>query len=238
MENSAKSLILFSEDDIRNNLIICKICQNIIIEPYHCDKCEACFCKECIMFTTASNPKCPTCNAISNFNPSPIMEAFLSLFKYNCINGCNKELTYKELLNHLSECPNVNLPEKYEEIQKEIKNLEEEIKKKDSEIKETFSKLKPYRLTWRGMTYANVPYYISEIHPHPLYRIPQRGGHCSCDVCRRHVGNNESPYTCVHCDFDYCEICVSKEKEKCGECLNLNYNSSENRDRNDDIIMN
>ena len=50
------------------NLFQCKICMNVLNNPYDCVKCNQTFCKECITNYLNTNKKCPFCLNNKNLN--------------------------------------------------------------------------------------------------------------------------------------------------------------------------
>lgn len=223
MENSFEYMLEISEDNFKNKILLCELCENILIDPYECSNCACCFCKECISSLEKEYPNCPNCLQIATFSPSQLMTQFLSLFKYKCIFGCGDDLTYNDLKTHLEKCSKINIKQQYEDIQKEKIELEKQINSKEEEFKDIFGKIRPSNLVWRGRDWGIGPtsemYYISEIHPHPLYRIPLRAGSCTCDMCNKSIRGLDVPYSCVYCDFDYCCDCQRNEVERNKEII-------------------
>ena len=50
------------------NLFQCKICMNVLNNPYDCVNCHQTFCKECITNYLNTNKKCPFCLNNNNLN--------------------------------------------------------------------------------------------------------------------------------------------------------------------------
>ena len=63
MKVNFKRIIIYPEKDwminLLTNLLQCKICMNIINDPYDCLCCNQTFCKQCIINYINSNKKCP-----------------------------------------------------------------------------------------------------------------------------------------------------------------------------------
>jgi hypothetical protein len=90
-------------------LIKCKICFNILSNPYDCVKCGQTFCYSCI-----SNNKCPfNCEFSNEDRKNNIKQSshgilsFLTNLKFKCVNkdfGCDIDIPYKDLPNHDKSC--------------------------------------------------------------------------------------------------------------------------------------
>lgn len=113
------------------NLVQCKICFNIMLDPYDCICCNETFCKQCIIDYLLTNKKCPFANDTlvhttdnedangmneddyvnkliadlrsSNSNTNKLI-ASLKFACCNKINGCNAELSFSEFDDHLIQC--------------------------------------------------------------------------------------------------------------------------------------
>ena len=103
--------------NIITNLLQCKICMNIINDPYDCLCCNQTFCKNCIMNYIKTNTKCPYANyfqAKENTQSYPCikpsssnLKKLVNLLKFNCVyhnNGCNCEIPIEDLAEHESNC--------------------------------------------------------------------------------------------------------------------------------------
>ena len=86
------------------NSIICPICQNIMINPVLCFKCQASFCQKCIDdWCKINNENCPNrCNK-PNYQRSFDKEKLLSKFKFKC-KKCERAYYYDEIRMHYNKC--------------------------------------------------------------------------------------------------------------------------------------
>ena len=118
--NFNRIIIPSSRDDMLNlltKLIQCKICMNILNDPYDCLCCNQTFCKSCILNYIQTNNKCPFSEFFSLNNPkdtnqnkkisnndllskikpsSSNFAKFIQSLKFQCQNcekGCNAELS-------------------------------------------------------------------------------------------------------------------------------------------------
>ena len=120
--------IIFKDlNNIQNllkNVIQCKICMNILIDPVDCLYCNQTFCKDCINNYLKTNKNCPFDNFVKqkndennikieknsekNLKPSSnnINKLIDSLRLYCSYknNGCNMELCLKEINEHEEKC--------------------------------------------------------------------------------------------------------------------------------------
>ena len=103
--------------NIITNLLQCKICMNIINDPYDCLCCNQTFCKNCIKNYIKTNKKCPYANyfqtkensqSYPSIKPSSSnLKKLVNLLKFNCVyhnNGCNCEIPIEDLAEHESNC--------------------------------------------------------------------------------------------------------------------------------------
>ena len=90
------------------DIIQCKICFNILKNPYDCTKCGNSFCYNCISNLIKQNKKCPfQCENFSIKQSSLIIISYLSNLKFTCKNkefGCNEIISYENLDKHDKDC--------------------------------------------------------------------------------------------------------------------------------------
>lgn len=90
------------------DIIKCKICFNILNNPFDCTKCGNSFCYNCISNLLKNKEKCPfNCEAYDIKPSSFSITSYLSQLKFYCRNkknGCNEEIKYANLLQHEKEC--------------------------------------------------------------------------------------------------------------------------------------
>ena len=83
------------------DLILCKKCQNLLIEPSMCTNCLNQYCKNCIDKNKCKEIKCPNCQQ-SNFNEINENNRMIKKFKFKCIKGCGEEIPFDNINNHYS----------------------------------------------------------------------------------------------------------------------------------------
>ena len=94
--------------DIFKNSIICPLCNNILIDPMMCMKCQNAYCKKCIDDWNKNNEKCPKGCEAPNYSKSIGKNDILSKLKFRCV-GCGEEIEYDNAeKHHESCCPGVN----------------------------------------------------------------------------------------------------------------------------------
>lgn len=96
------------------SLVKCKICLNVLNEPYDCLCCNNTFCFSCINNFIIKTQKCPFGNkddeseALTNLKPSCLsLNNFLFGLKFYCCYrtyGCMEESSYNNILNHEGCC--------------------------------------------------------------------------------------------------------------------------------------
>jgi hypothetical protein len=113
-----------------DELIKCKICFDILVNPFDCEKCGNTFCHDCAVNFIKDSKPCPLCNnkdhpetATNNQLEFTIkasslaITSFLSSLKFYCLNkeiGCSEKISYLNVLDHdkectfsFSKCPNI-----------------------------------------------------------------------------------------------------------------------------------
>ena len=161
--NFNRIIIPSSKESVLNLLtkfIQCKICLNLLNDPYDCLCCNQTFCKECIINYIKSNNKCPFSEFFSNpQNPKenndnninelmkkikPSSSNFTKVIqslKFYCENqekGCNDELDIEEISDHEKMCKFSNRNSKhFNNVLKKDKaeNNENEFQNKKDKIK-------------------------------------------------------------------------------------------------------
>jgi len=90
----------------------CKICLNILLNPYDCSKCGNTFCYACINKLKESMRKCPFGCIDYEIMPSSFaIKKFLEQLKFTCLNkenGCNEIIPYNSLVQHDKNCNYIN----------------------------------------------------------------------------------------------------------------------------------
>jgi len=160
--NFNRIIIPSSDDNILNLLtkfIQCKICLNLLNDPYDCLCCNQTFCKSCIVNYIKANNKCPFSEFFSNqqekkdntnnnikellqkIKPSSSnFTKVIQSLKFYCQNkekGCNDELNIEEIFEHEKLCKfnnNKNNSNKNTSSKKEIKKKENQILNKNNKI--------------------------------------------------------------------------------------------------------
>ena len=127
------------------NILKCKICKNILLNPYDCSKCGNTFCYKCINNLKQNNLPCPFNCKLFEITPSSFgLKKILNQLKFDCINkknGCNEAISYTEIENHENNCPYnlVKCPNNECKQRTKKNNLENHIK---NECKYTLFKCK------------------------------------------------------------------------------------------------
>ena len=93
-------------------ILKCKICLNILLNPYDCSKCGNTFCYSCINKLKESNKKCPFgCTDYDIMPSSFAIKKFLNQLQFQCLNkenGCNEIISYNNIEQHDKNCEYIN----------------------------------------------------------------------------------------------------------------------------------
>ena len=126
--------------DLFKDLILCKKCNNLLIEPSMCTNCLNQYCQNCINKKKSKERKCPNCEK-SNFNEINENNRLIKKFKFKCIKGCGEELLFDEINNHYKNNCLTNKKKKVRKLEMLTKEQVAKIKKKTKqEIKYLTSK--------------------------------------------------------------------------------------------------
>ena len=81
-------------------LIICQICQCIMLEPVMCMNCQNFFCKNCIDGWKSKSGICP--NRCENPIFKSVIEKnrLITKMKFKCTKGCGAEILFDDIKNH------------------------------------------------------------------------------------------------------------------------------------------
>ena len=172
--NFNRIIIPSSRDDMLNlltKLIQCKICMNILNDPYDCLCCNQTFCKSCILNYIKTNNKCPFSEFFGLNNPkdndqnkkinnndllskikpsSSNFAKFIQSLKFQCQNcekGCKAELSVEGISEHEKICKfkgkkiKVELNKKNKLI---VKNKDNHMNKKEKEKEKLYEDFNSY----------------------------------------------------------------------------------------------
>ena len=93
-------------------ILKCKICLNILLNPYDCSKCGNSFCFSCINKLKESDTKCPFgCTDYEIMPSSFAIKKFLNQLHFSCLNkenGCNEIISYNNIETHDKNCEYIN----------------------------------------------------------------------------------------------------------------------------------
>ena len=93
-------------------ILKCKICLNILLNPYDCSKCGNSFCFSCINKLKESDKACPFgCTDYEIMPSSFAIKKFLNQLHFTCLNkenGCNEIISYNNIELHDKNCEYIN----------------------------------------------------------------------------------------------------------------------------------
>ena len=125
MKVNFNRIIIYQDKDwminLLTNFLQCKICMNILNDPYDCLCCNQTFCKKCIINYIDTNKECPFDSFFQNkenislnnnikYNIKPSSSNFhklISSLHFYCKNnplGCKKELSIEDIKEHEKNC--------------------------------------------------------------------------------------------------------------------------------------
>ena len=91
------------------DILKCKLCKKILLNPYDCSKCGNTFCYYCINKLKQNNLPCPFNCKSFDITPSSVgIKKFLNPLKFECKykkNGCQEIIPYMNIENHENNCP-------------------------------------------------------------------------------------------------------------------------------------
>ena len=91
------------------NILKCKICKNILLNPYDCSKCGNTFCYQCINKLKENHLPCPFNCLLFEITPSSYgIKKFLNQLKFECkykSDGCKEIISYTNVETHENNCP-------------------------------------------------------------------------------------------------------------------------------------
>ena len=88
-------------------IVVCMICQGIVIDPKECNECESHYCNKCLIsWSKNSNSlKCPMkCSNPSFSDPSRLFKNMISKIELYCPKECGSKVVYDFLMKHVKEC--------------------------------------------------------------------------------------------------------------------------------------
>jgi len=125
--------------ELFRDLIICPVCNSLMIEPVMCYSCQITFCKKCSKNLKDKGDNCPNKCGVFKIYDIIGKNNLITKFKFKCINGCGEEILFDNIKSHYANCnpnnikkPIINQNIKFKALNK--KQLEELIKKNDMEI--------------------------------------------------------------------------------------------------------
>jgi hypothetical protein len=114
---SIQRVIFKHDESALINLIKCKLCLGVLIDPHDCNCCNQTFCLNCISDYMNKYKKCPNKfdngeideNAeinLDNLKPTnQNISTFLNTLKFTCQNNnCSEEISYSNIFTHIKNC--------------------------------------------------------------------------------------------------------------------------------------
>ena len=83
-------------------LIICQICQCIMLEPVMCLNCQNYYCKKCIEDWKKKSQTCPNKCEEPIFKNVIEKNRLITKMKFKCIKGCGAEILFDDIKKHYS----------------------------------------------------------------------------------------------------------------------------------------
>ena len=84
------------------DLITCKLCLQIGVDPYVCSSCSMLFCSKCEK--NFNNSTCPCCYKSLAIQKNNFAKRLIDQIECECPNKCGVKLTYGDLKSHNDKC--------------------------------------------------------------------------------------------------------------------------------------
>ena len=185
------------------SVIICTICDGVVVDPLQCVECENLFCRSCIEQWQKRSNSCPFKCQNFKLKKNKMMNNILKNVKFKCSKGCKMIIPYDELKEHYNQkCPKIDYKPKYQKALEEFENLKIQKEKlsKGIDLKQ-LEEMKKENINTKINAQIKV-----QFHHHPLMRVTTKRYGWFCDNCG-HNYRNEKSYYCSLCDYDLCETC-------------------------------
>ncbi len=209
-------------------VIECKICTGIVVNPICCKVCDNLFCKNCIKdWLERRKNECPFRCKFEEFQIRPTTKNMIHKIKLFCCNkekGCSEIIDYENYIKHLNNCE-FNL---YECIGCNMNSKKDEMK---------IHVLKCDKL-FKNCEFCFEKFSINEIQSHfescQMFELPCK--YCSIKI-KRYNFDKHLKTECKECQV-FCEYCESSFKRKYEQehtkriCFDI---FRENLIKNDDI---
>ena len=88
--------------DSCRELIICQICECIMLEPVICVDCQNYYCKKCIEDWKKRSELCPNRCEKPIYKNVIEKNRLINRMKFKCIKGCGAEILFEDIKNHYS----------------------------------------------------------------------------------------------------------------------------------------
>jgi hypothetical protein len=106
LEGISLKRVLLDDGQKVEDILICKSCKQLVMKPFHCQKCKVLFCQSCAM--RYETPTCEICKSDKlTENIQQLFRIMLSKYKVNCKHkseGCDLVLYYENLEEHEDIC--------------------------------------------------------------------------------------------------------------------------------------
>ena len=130
-------------DSLPEDLIICPICQLLMIEPVMCLNCMNHFCKNCTDSWNKKNKTCPNGCQDAVLKNQIEKNRLITKLKFKCIKGCGAEILFSDIKSHYdSNCLEKKSKEEKEKKKEKEKEIKENTIQRNNDKKESESKIK------------------------------------------------------------------------------------------------
>ena len=224
-----KSDIINKEEfKVIESLITCPICCEVIYEPFQCENCENCFCKDCINNWSKKSKTCPFKCENAIYKESKLAKRILGILKVKCKNGCGEIINYSDIPDHYDiKCSKIDFKKKYFELKKKYDLLEKSFitnssLKSSNNINNNSINIINNNENNNNIDRSNEEInsqlnFKSKYHIHKLCLVKTERLGWQCDICKRELSSEVKSYSCTLCDFDLCQDCVLEERKANGE---------------------
>lgn len=188
-----KQLVINKDElNIIEEVITCRICNKLSLDPLQCNICDSVYCKSCLELECKMQLGCLNRCIDAEIKPSRLTRLLLSKLYFSCPYKCGEEINYDAYKTHINAtCPSIDYKNKYFSLLEEYCLLQKE---HDELMKKRDFALLPHQ-------------YRTKNHFHNLFPCITNRLAWRCNICTKTFKQKDVTYYCTFCDYDMCKDC-------------------------------